>query len=303
MNRNDLDEQGQKTLWISWSRLSEWERCNQKAIFHMERKGPTIKEGRNFVSGTVADRAMRKWLEQPEPHLIGEMAQYVDELWDEYTNNSTEYNVTWKDPQDQINAKETAKECVIRLEPFLLNKVLPFEYQAEWRFQLQIKIPDINPGLKRSVVLNGGADIVVRNPDTGEHFIYDLKTTRNENYVVGSTLAQLIYYQIALSIAEGIPADLIKTAFVTPLTKIQFHPLEITLEDRRLLLTRIAQMAQSVWRKDVPTLTADINDCFFCDVKSLCPRFCIPVKETNGKKTVTFADAASLRREAKERTE
>lgn len=281
----------------------EWEKCNQRAVFHMEGKGSTIKEGRNFISGIVADRAMRKWLEQADSHSPGQMSIYVDELWDELTLNSDEYRITWKTPEDQQDAKETARECVNNLESFLFKNVIPFEYQPEWRFNIKIKIPDLDSGLRRSLVLNGGADIVVRNPETGNYRIFDLKTTRNEKYISGHIMAQLIYYQIALSIAEGISADIIDCAFLTPLCKVQYNPLVISAQDRALLLSRLVRMAHSVWRADVPKLTPDMNECYFCDVKKFCPRFCSPSTEVDGKHVASFVDAAKLRKEAKGRTD
>lgn len=302
MNRNDLDETGNKALWVSWTRLSTWEACQQKAVFQMEGKGAVIKEGRNFVSGTAADRAMRKWLEQDEPQLAGQMAQYVEDAWIAQTRGpEAEYQITWKrdDPiKDEDRAKTLAIDAVNALEPFLFARVIPYDYTPEWRFKAAISIPD-RSGKPRSVVLNGGADIVVHNPETDEWFVYDLKTTRNEKYVQGSTLAQLIFYQIALHLVVGAELDKTTTAFLTPACKTQYTSLNIDSDSRRHLMTRIVKFAQAIWADDDPICTLDDNQCYWCPMKSICPRWSNVLRvDDKGKHKVSLTATAEQRKDA-----
>lgn len=296
-----LDETGQPALWISWSRLLTFEKCQQRLAFQMDGKGDVIKEGRNFVSGTVADRAMRQWLDQDTPQLPGQMASYIeDDLWQRYTKDETEYKITFKkdDPiADENRAKELALEAVNAIEPFLLAKVIPLEYQPEWRFKVVLKLPDDVRGISRSVVLNGGADIVVRNPETGELFIYDLKVTRNENYIKGPVLSQLTFYQIVAHYLVGTEYDLITPAFLTPACKTQYHGLTIGPQDRRHLMTRIAKLATHIWNNEVPELTPDVNECYFCSCKAVCDRFA--TVKVPGTHRVSIMETARVQSENK----
>lgn len=293
------DESGQPAFWLSWSRLQEYEKCQQASKLHMQGLGATVKQGRNFVSGTVADRAMRKFLEQESGHKKGQMEAFVYELWSKYTKDSDEYIVSWnkKDPlADEATAKALSVEAVNALEPFLFARVLPYEYEPEWRFKVPLGLPS-SQGFTRTVVLNGGADIIVHNSDADEWFVYDLKTTRNESYVQGSTLGQLIFYQLAVRLTQGAEYGKIKTAFLTPACKTQYHSLEISDQDRTHLMSRIITFAQSVWDDTEPTLTEDLNVCWWCDLKAVCPRYTSVLVE--GEHKVSLADTAKIRKAAK----
>lgn len=241
-------------------------------------KRAEVTDGRVFLPGTLADRAMRKFLEQYEGHVSGQMAQFVDDLWDEYAVNSTEYKIKWRgDPRvDQQKVREIAKRCVTNLEPFLFQKVLMHEWQPEMAFSQEIRLPDLE-GRMREVILVGRMDIAVLElPDREWAWLYDLKLTENAAYIK-SSLGQLIFYSLAWSIMRGHPADKIGAAFLAPVCETQYWPLEIEADDRRQMLSRILRYCQSRWSTE-PVVAVDCDGaptssstCYNCDVKHACP--------------------------------
>lgn len=299
-NLPDTDERGQKTLYVSWSRLYDYEKCHQRGWLHAHGKGDQVKDGRNFIHGTLADRAMRRWLEQNEEQLPGQMAQYVDDAWEEHAIKSPEYKIRWRgDPiDDQNKVRNLAKKVVNNVEPFLIARVLPFEYEPELRFRVPVKVPDYD-GFQRTIVLNGGIDIAVRNPENGQVWLYDLKATENERYVQGGIMAQLIFYSVAWTLMMGTSPGDMTAAFLTPACKAQYHGLNITSDDRRHLLSRVVAYAQNYWREE-QTPTDDKNECWNCDCKRWCPLFTDKVTvKADGKKRASIADAAQARRDRK----
>lgn len=266
----------------------------------MQGKGETIKDGRRFIHGTLADRAVRRWLEQDEPQLPGQMAAYVDDLFEEHAVRSPEYKIRWKgDPiEDQRYVIDLAKRVVNNVEPFLLARVIPFEYEPELRFRVPIRIPD-SKGFARTIVLNGGMDIAVKEP-SGLVSIYDLKATTNEQYVHGGIMPQLIFYSIAWSFMFGAPEHM-RAAFLTPACKTQYHELNITSQDRRHLMSRIVQFAHATWQNTEPICTDDNSECYYCDVKGFCPKFAVPKsKDSKGKHRASLSGAANLRKTVKD---
>lgn len=299
MDLPKVDEKGEKTLYVSWSRLKDWEDCNQSGWRHTKhRQGSTIKDGRNFLHGTLADRAMRRWLEQEEEQLPGQMARYVDEAWDEHTGPDAEYRIKWRgDPrQDMEKVRNLAKKVVTNMETFLIKRVLPYEYQAELRFRVPVRIPDTD-GILRTIVLNGGIDIAVRDQNTGKVWLYDLKATENENYVRGGIMAQLIFYSVAWTLMMGTSPGDMDAAFLTPACKGQYHPLVITSDDRRMLMSRVVKFAQGIWHDENDPKEGVTSPCWGCDVSHLCDLFVRPVTfDTDGKKRVSLAAAAEARK-------
>lgn len=280
--RGDTDEFGQKTLWVSWSRLYEWSSCQQKSVLKLQGKADKVKDGRRFLHGTLADRAVTRWLKQDTPHEQGQMETYVDELWEEHAIKSPEYKIEWKgDPQeDMAKVRNLAKKVVRNVEPFLFARVLPYEFQPDWRFEVPIKVPTVE-GNMRTIVLNGAADIVVRDPATGLVSIYDLKATENEKYVHQGIMPQLTFYSVAWTIIMGQQPKDTTAAFLTPACKLQYHELKIGSQDRRHLMSRIVNFAQFTWSTQTPTLTDDSQMCFFCECKKFCPRFATVMGEGN----------------------
>ena len=298
-----VDEYGAKPLSISWSRLYEFEKCHQRLAFHMDGKGETVKDGRRFIHGTLADMAMRRWLDQDEPQLPGQMVQYVDELWEEVVENNPEYQITWKGNvnEDKAYVRNIAKTVVGNLEPFLLARVIPFDYEPEFRFKVPLQVPD-SRGFARTIILNGGMDIAVRDNNTGKIFLYDLKATTNENYIHSGIMPQLIFYSIAWTAMFGTKPEDITCAFLTPACKIQYHELEVSSESRRHLMTRILRCAHALWDQEKPICTTNNSECFFCDCKKICPRWADAITDPqDGKmRRVSLTETAKNRRAAKE---
>ena len=275
--------------------MLDYETCKHLVYRKQRKEQAPVRDIRNFVHGTLADRAMRRWLEQDTPQLRGQMDKYIDDSWNDITNSETE-KVKWRGNvrDDQERVLTLAKLTVNNLEPFLEKYVIPYEYQPELRFKVPFTIPDQedNP---RTVILNGGMDIVVRNPRTGQIAIYDLKSTLNESYVSGKILAQLIFYQLSWHLLEGTDYDKIDTAFVTPATRVMFHPLTITQRDRMMLASRIMAFARGAWQNDFAPRKDDTY-CGYCVCREWCSKFQQDVKTgKDGKRRVSLLDTANAR--------
>jgi PD-(D/E)XK nuclease superfamily len=286
-------------LTLSWTRLSTYEECHQRVLRQDQGKQRGKVDGRVFLPGTVADRAMRAWLELPESdQRPGGMQEFVNPLLDQHTGEDAQYTIKWKgDPvQDRRNVEATVREGLERLEPILRKYVLPYEYQPELRFRTTIGVPYLD-GQTVAVDLIGGMDILVKD-DKEDFEIIDLKMTRNEAYVRGKTLGQLPFYGISLRAYLGLPADQPKRlTFITPLTEQQRHPVTATAEDYTVMMSRIVQYCHGVWKNEWEPTTKDV--CHFCEVKHACDRFIIPnVRDAQGKARVSFSQAAAMRRQA-----
>jgi hypothetical protein len=294
-----LDPPQPKPLHLSWSRLRDWEECQHRVWQKMQPgfQKPRI-DGRNFLAGTLADRAMRRWLELPNPQS-GQMATIVDDLWDEHAENSTEYTIRWRgDPKaDRRKVRELAKRVVTNVEPFLIARVLPNDYHPEMRFRAPLDIPGLH-GERRRIYLVGGIDIAVREASDAPKperrvWLYDLKATEDDNYVRHATMMQLVFYSIAWHILMGTPYELIELAYLVPAARTQYRSIDdllgrpIAPEDRRFLATRIIRMAHGIWREE-KALTEDQSLCFNCDAKAVCERWNRPVHIEAGRMKVPF---------------
>jgi hypothetical protein len=272
-----------EALRVSWSALKRWEGCHLRNQLTHEGNRAEVRDGRVFLPGTLADRAMRKFLEMQTGHQQGQMAEFVDQIWDEHAVNSTEYKIKWRgDPRvDQAKVRNFAKLVVNNLEPFLFEKVLPHEYWPELRFSVSIRLPDLD-GLKHEVTLVGGIDIAVLElPGRDRAMLYDLKATENEAYI-RSIMGQLIFYGIAWSILREQPHEQIGAAYLAPAMPIAYHPLEVTIDDRRDMLARIVRYCQAQWSsprserrsgavdKEGEPVDPD-KECWSCDVLHACP--------------------------------
>lgn len=291
LTRNAVDETGQKVLSVSWSGLKEFETCAQLSWRKRQPDYRRVKvDGRVFLPGTLADRAMRAFLEQPEgSHAKGQMAEHIDRLWDEYAENSTEYKIKWRgDPvADRAKVRDFSKLAVTKLEPFLFERVLPHEFQPEMRFRVPLRIPDLN-GNARTIHLIGGIDIAVRHlPKRELTWLYDLKTTENDNYVTG-ILPQLIFYKIMWHIRMGTPFEQIRMAYLVPAAKTQFRPVEDSAEDRSYLMSRVVKFAHGVWSEE-KTPVEDDGPCWNCPVRHVCDKWNRPIHvDSRGKLRMPF---------------
>jgi PD-(D/E)XK nuclease superfamily len=253
-------------------------------------------DGRRFLAGTVCDRVMRRWLEQEIPEL-GQMAQWVDELFESYADHDDEYTVKWVgDPvADREKVRLFCHEVIKNLEPILTRLVLPYTWQPELKFYVPVTVPYLD---SRPVViaLRGGMDIVVRDAQ-GNYRIYDLKATANDAYARGKTLGQLTFYDIAfrgLMRASGQP---VAAGFITPACKEKVVSIQVTDDNRREMMARIISMAHGIWNKEFDP-TEDDDPCFGCEAKMSCVRWTVPVDRTSGKGRVSLFATAKARKEA-----
>lgn len=283
-------------LSVSWSRMTTYEACAQRVLRQMQGRSSPITDGRNFLPGTLADRAMRHWLEEADPQPGG-MMKYVPGLFDEHTGPDAEYVIRWRGDvvADKRAVVMQVKECLENLEPFLLKHVVPYEYHPELRFTSTIQVPYLD-GRPVPIDLRGGIDIAVRTSLT-DYRLYDLKNTRNPDYVRGKTSGQLTFYHLAFAAYMGIDPECITSmGFVVPLTPERYVPVEISAANRAQMMTRIVNYAQGVWRKEWKPADSD-SDCWNCDVRHACAKWAVPdVRDAQGRARASFAQAAAVRK-------
>ena len=291
-------------LRVSWSALKRWEGCHTRDALHRAGKRGEVVDGRVFLPGTLADRAVRKFLDQDEGHRPGQMNRFVDLLWDEHAVHSTEYKIRWRgDPRvDQEKVRAFAKRAVDSVEPFLFERVLPHLYQPEMRFEVPMLLPDL-ANAKRPVLLVGGMDIAVLElPGQEQAWLYDLKVTENEGYIRAS-MGQLIFYSLAWAIMREHPHERIGTAYLAPCCTTQYFPLLVTDQERRAMLARVMRYCQARWNEsdalppavDAAGEPVSIEECFRCDVKHACTRFGDPQTDAKGRHRVNFTTTARAR--------
>lgn len=268
-------EHRHEQIRLSWTGLTRWEECRYKDHATRQRLGVPSRDGRIFLPGTVADLSMRRWLEG-EDHTPGTLPSVVDEVLFEKVQEP-EKPIVWKggDKKADIrNIRDDVKTGLARLEPWLLENVIPHDYEPEARGRGLVGIPDLEGGINR-VEMTVAVDIAVRRKDTGKFRLYDLKFTRDENYVRGKTLGQLTFYKIGWAAMLGCSLnDIEELAFLTPMTKQLEVPTVPSKDDIRSMMSRITTYAQGVWATEHPPKeTPDSNCLYRCDVRRVCPLF------------------------------
>ena len=278
-----------KPLRVSWTGLLRYEECHrQDALVRSGLRAPSA-DKRNFLAGNVVDNTMREWLDQDDPKagdLIPRMEAHFERV-------VSEDKIIWRgsEPQDRARVMADCREALEKLEPWLFEHVLPYQYQPEARGYVEINVPD-RDGVLNRIELFYATDILVKPHD---FVIYDLKTTRNENYVRGKTLGQLVFYGIGVAAKFGIPLRQVsQAAFLTPLCKnmtTQIHPTE---DDYREMVARITKYANAVWAGYAPTKASKDNNCTYrCEVAHVCPLGKPVAAGADGR--VSFADIARMR--------
>lgn len=262
--------------YISWSALRVWETCKQKSYLKRIGTKTGVQETRNFFHGNVVDRAMRNWLEDPIPgKLVSSIDQHFEELESEIRTGD-ESILSWRDASDKDAVRAFCIELALRLEPILVEYVLPYDYQPAMRFKVPILIPDKN-GKPRAVVLRGEFDLLLKNHESLFE-IWDLKATANNDYW-RKTMGQLVFYDIAvMSMFEQSKSA--RVGLFQPMCKLQIFEFVVTDQQRRELLQRLVAYAHSMWADERDT-TENKNDCYGCEVAFACTKFA-PVG--NGKR-------------------
>lgn len=231
---------------------------------------------------------MRHWLDSDNPES-GQMVSWVDEFIDKCLKEARDTGdgvVRWKDRSDRAEMSEWVKVLVARLEPFLQRDVLPYEYEAEFKFRVPFRIPDLNNNLSE-IDLTGGMDILVReNPDPPVWVAYDLKATENPDYL-RKTLGQGIFYSLAHLARVGTP--LRTFAFIQPM--VEDNPVaytNITQADLATMMSRITKMAHDMWQGNFAP-KSDSSGCAWCAVRHACP------KMNGGSEKTVFSPRTSQR--------
>lgn len=278
-----------KKMRVSWSRLKNWEACHHRTKLLIEKNRSKVIDGRVFLPGTLADRAMRAWLNNGkltgkfEP---GGMEEYLEGLWDDHTGVGAEYTIKWKGDirKDKKVVLDKVLTCLRALEPILFEKVVPFPFQPEYRFTSTL-------GLKNSlgetvhVEVFGAVDVAVNYGEEAGYGLFDLKLTEDKAYIE-STLGQLIFYAIAFRGHTGVwPKEF---AFWAPLMTPKIFPIDVTQDDIRYMQSRIISYCHGVWAENWE-LTADETECFRCPTKHACPRWRNPIeKDEQGRNRLSF---------------
>jgi len=284
---------------VSWSGLKRWEACPQHQLRVIRKETTKSNKGRIFLPGTVCDLVQRRFLES-EDQYRGQMADMVESVFGE-TVEKAESKIPWRgNPiKDQEDVKAMCRQAVTRLEPWLFENVLPYEYQPEIKFKAHMEIPYIcGDGVRAPVIMIGGIDLAVRRPN-GKFRLYDLKITSNASYMK-QTLGQLTFYDLAWALIQEDFDHSEDWGFIAPLLDEFIIPVQVTQEDRQVMLSRIVKYAQGVWT-DSWTPKADDANCGWCEARQYCEKFKVqPIVEANGKQRMSFTQAASQRAKFRE---
>lgn len=271
MPNTKVDENGLPILRLSWTMLTRLEGCVKQAkLFSEGKRDKSLRQSKNFLRGTALDLAQRAWLEHPDPASV----HIRDFVIDKFEAQEAEDGDTlkWKNTEERESFIQDVLKGADALEPWLLENVIPYEYQPEARGTVTLKMLDFN-GVKRTVEMFYAMDIVVKKPEGW--WLIDLKTTKNKYYVQGKTLGQLTYYSLAWAIVSGIPVtEIHKASFITPLVEGKFETeVKPTQEDFAVMLQRIQKYAWIFWNENYsPTKKVVDYECQFqCEVRKHCP--------------------------------
>jgi hypothetical protein len=264
-------------LNISWSQLRSHEECKRKASLLRQKKKQEMYDARVFFPGTVVDRAMRAWL-MDDNRQPGGMEKSVAEVMDREEQHSRDTGdgiVRWKYPADRAEVTTFCTTLVTRLEPILVERVLPFEFEPSKRFRAPIEIPYLD-GTKAVVNLNGEMDILVRDPARLDGpapltpwQVLDLKATKDDSYW-RKTMGQLVFYDIACF--AMFQQFTYFTGLVQPMCKEPIVGVSVDNQQRVEMMQRIISMAHDIWKNNFP-LADTTRPCQRCDVKHACERF------------------------------
>lgn len=257
---------------ISWSQLRTHEMCKQKAYLVRNKKKSPIQDISRFFAGTVADRLCRRYLmEAGQYDMEGSVLPMFEEQ--ETEAKAKKQGVVKASKKERATMVTKATECVKLLKPMLDEMVLPYDYQPERRFRVYVSVPSLtDTSSKYNLLLLGGVDIVVRvSQDPDVYKAYDLKTTRDAQYV-RKMAGQAVFYDLVQQIEFGQPYS--EFGFIQPLvTSMPYHKFDIDREDRSTMLSRISAMADDIARGIIEPKEATDWSCDVCEVKHACAKF------------------------------
>lgn len=263
---------------ISWNVLRNHLECKQKTYLRRNGKKPTIQDHRNFFGGTVTDMVVREWLLRDPKDNLGVMPSMVEDVFEQELEKTKDqgYNVKWRDASDRERLMEECKLAVSKIEPALIEHVLPHSWTPDFAFKAPLEVKGTSGPIK--VTLNGYMDILVRHED-GSVDIWDVKHTKDD-YYWKKTVGQLAFYDLAMSINEDVHAT--KTGLLQPLCKQEVKTFDIDPDWQSKILVDVSRMADDIV-EGVKTKTKDVSKCQWCEVKHACDRFA-----TDGKRVKLF---------------
>lgn len=267
---------------LSWSQLRASDECKQKRFLNVSGAHRQARDQRLFLPGNVTDRVVRSWLKNDPANHKGEMPSMVTETLDAVRTEILEKGerITWKrDLDDRKKIEADCIEAVTKIEPELLQHVVPFEYEADFRFDAPLLLPRGDG--KELINLIGFMDILVRGDD-GKIRVFDVKHTRDSSYW-RKTVGQLTFYDLAVQLLFKTKTS--ETALLQPLCPKGIYPYQVTDDLRMQMYQRIVRVANDVWNND-NTPNVHNKFCGQCEVRLACPKFA-PVLQ-DGKKRVSF---------------
>lgn len=250
---------------ISWSSLARWEECAQKDYLVRQKMASPAKDVRNFLAGNIVDRMQRDWLDKPEP---GTMVGMVDDYMEKCIVEAKESgSIKWRDKEDKGNIRNFCVEIAEALEPILIARVLPYDYEPGVRFYTPVKIrkPD---GAIVEIILRGEFDLLLRDPKDERYMVWDLKTTKNNDYWK-KTLGQLVFYDLVVISMFGQPPK--KCGFIQPGCDEQVKEFIFDNTHRAEMWGRISAMMQSEWVGDHSPKVDNVG-CSWCEVSHACSK-------------------------------
>lgn len=245
--------------------------------------------GRPMLAGNIADRAMRQWLDARNFNPGG-MHDLVPDIFNAFTSPGAERPIKWDgDPvADQTAIINKVHKAIDVLEPILFEKVIPFQFIPEFRFETFLKVPYLD-GSPRQVGLFTAMDICVNRgtEDAPDFAIYDLKITESAEYI-RKTLAQLTFYDIGMFAEFGHFAN--EHAYIAPLLPEPMIYNYVTDDERMATLRSITDYCEALWTDDLYTyIEEDGWECYNCAVKSACPKYAIETtKDRHGHNLAKF---------------
>ncbi len=251
---------------ISWSSLQRFELCPQKNYLVMNGHSAPGKDVRNFLAGNILDSVQKAWLDSP----VGSMVDMVDEHMEKsIASAEAKDTIKWRSKNDKSDIRNFCKSAAVSLQPILEARVLPYDYEPAKRFYQPVKIKNPNTNEVEEIILRGEFDLLVRDPADDRFVVWDLKTTKDNDYWK-KTLGQLVFYDLVIISMFGQPPK--KTGLIQPACDEQVKEFVFDNTHRAEMWGRITQMMQAEWKGD-HSPKADNAGCSFCEVSHKCEKF------------------------------
>lgn len=246
-------------------------------------KGASVKDTRNFLAGNVADALAERWLAEDDPRP-GQMLEWLPEVFASWTEggDAQEGKLRWRGPDDRQRIYDNVAGGLPVLEALLIEHVLAHDYETQTRLDAAGEHPD---GYRYE--FTGRPDYLVRL-EPGTYRVLDLKMTTRPDYW-RQTLAQLLFYEIALLLMLPEGSAFAGGGFIQPLVVPHYIPVEWTEDHRRSMMSRVLKFVAHEAAQAPPVPNPE--DCWGCDTKHACP---VHRPVADGKR-VSLGDTAAAR--------